>query len=338
MNQIRQNLSHGTSLVSIVIPVYNVEKYLEECLKSVINNTYKNLEIICVNDGSTDNSLEILNEYAAKDGRILVLSQENKGLAGARNHGIKSATGKWVLFVDSDDWIENTYIHDMLTVVEENDVDILITPFRLYDNIHNKMYGVQNVKEFYGKIPDHLNKLYCEGLWACGRLYKKEIIDEYDICFDEKIRRTEDAPFNFDYLSKAKTFYQTGKAGYVYRIGRPGQLTELPSKEKRYSNLMDKFGRYEHMLNFYDCYHEGVNNALEENGQLCTQMWEVIIDEARCYILKRQYKAARKILKSCKRVIGEYSPRTKNGKILRFFCKYSFAGLVLITHVYYGKA
>lgn len=95
----------NTPLVSIVIPVYNVELYLRECLDSVISQTYHNLEIICVNDGSPDNSLSILEEYAAKDSRIRIISQENAGISVARNTGMDVATGEYIYFLDSDDYI-----------------------------------------------------------------------------------------------------------------------------------------------------------------------------------------------------------------------------------------
>ena len=92
--------------VSVIIPVYNVEQYLSKCLDSVINQTFKNIEIICINDGSTDNSLKILNEYAMADKRIIVINQENSGVYAARNKGLQIANGKYISFVDSDDWIE----------------------------------------------------------------------------------------------------------------------------------------------------------------------------------------------------------------------------------------
>ena len=92
-------------MISIIVPVYNVEAYLPQCLDSLINQTYQDLEIICVNDGSTDGSLEILQKYQSKDKRIKVVSQKNQGLSGARNTGISQATGEWIMFVDSDDYL-----------------------------------------------------------------------------------------------------------------------------------------------------------------------------------------------------------------------------------------
>ena len=92
-------------MISIIVPVYNAAPYLPQCLDSLVNQTYRDIEIICVNDGSTDNSLDILKAYAERDSRILVIHQENQGLSDARNKGLENARGEWVMFVDSDDWI-----------------------------------------------------------------------------------------------------------------------------------------------------------------------------------------------------------------------------------------
>ena len=108
------------ALLSVIIPVYNVEPYLEQCLDSVINQTYKNLEIICINDGSTDNSLKILEKYQKKDNRIKLINQKNKGLSEARNAGLDVAKGEYIAFVDSDDYLElNAYEEAMNVVLQE---------------------------------------------------------------------------------------------------------------------------------------------------------------------------------------------------------------------------
>ena len=93
-------------MISIVIPVYNVAAYLPQCLDSLVNQTYRDLEIICVNDGSKDNSLEILQQYASQDSRIRIISRENRGIAASRNEALAQAQGDWVMFVDSDDWVD----------------------------------------------------------------------------------------------------------------------------------------------------------------------------------------------------------------------------------------
>lgn len=125
----------NTSLVSIIIPVYNTAKYLPRCLNSVLNQTYQNLEIIIVDDGSTDNSPEIIKKYAAKDNRIKITHQKNAGLSAARNTGIAKATGKYISFVDSDDEISHNMIKKLFSVLQNNNADISVCSFKeVYSN------------------------------------------------------------------------------------------------------------------------------------------------------------------------------------------------------------
>ena len=114
------------ALVSIIIPVYNVEKYLAQCLESVCGQTYKNLEIIVVDDESPDHSGEIAEEFAKKDSRVRVEHIKNRGAAGARNVGLELCTGEYILFVDSDDWIELNMVEKLLAAIEETDSDIAL--------------------------------------------------------------------------------------------------------------------------------------------------------------------------------------------------------------------
>ncbi len=119
--------------VSIIIPVYNVEKYLKECLNSVVNQTLKEIEIICVDDGSTDNSLSILEEYAKKDNRINLLKQENSGAGAARNKGLDSARGEYIYFLDSDDFLELNAIEILYNQIAKNQADICFFKFYKYN-------------------------------------------------------------------------------------------------------------------------------------------------------------------------------------------------------------
>ena len=115
-----------TTLLSVIIPVYNVQEYLGRCLESVIQNTYKNLEIICINDGSTDHSFEILQEYAKKDRRFIVINQKNMGVSAARNTGLEIASGENIAFIDSDDWIHPQYFEILLKMQEICKSDISV--------------------------------------------------------------------------------------------------------------------------------------------------------------------------------------------------------------------
>ena len=115
-----------TEKITVIVPVYNVENYLEKCLDSLINQTYKNIEIIVINDGSTDNQGEICQEYAQKDNRIVYIEKENGGLSDARNVGLDKMTGSYVTFIDSDDWIEQDYIETLYKKIVEYQADIAV--------------------------------------------------------------------------------------------------------------------------------------------------------------------------------------------------------------------
>ena len=122
--------------ISVIIPVYNVEKFIEQSIKSVLNQTYKNLEIILVDDGSTDSSGSICDEYSKKDKRIKVIHQDNKGLSGARNSGLDIATGKYIMFLDSDDYFENNSCEILYSEIEKKQADYVIGNY-----IHTKYNG-----------------------------------------------------------------------------------------------------------------------------------------------------------------------------------------------------
>lgn len=131
-------------LISVIVPVYNVEKYLPKCLESIINQTYKNLEIILVDDGSTDNSAKICNEYAKNDNRIKVYYKANGGQGSARNYGMKIAKGEFVTFIDSDDYIAEDLCEYLLKFLKQNQLDVaMIQDCYIYDKnqiLHNKQF------------------------------------------------------------------------------------------------------------------------------------------------------------------------------------------------------
>ena len=144
--------------ISVIVPIYNVEKYLEKCLGSIINQTYKNLEIICVNDGSTDNSLEILKKYSNQDSRIIIIDKKNGGLSSARNEGLKIATGEFIGFVDSDDYIEsNTYEECILKFKEDITIDMVCFSFKfVYENSEHIINSKIVNSPFEGKLDNNI--------------------------------------------------------------------------------------------------------------------------------------------------------------------------------------
>ena len=234
-------MSYKKDLISVIIPVYNMEKYLKRCIDSVINNTYKKLEIICVNDGSTDNSLEILEKYKSQDSRIVIIDKVNKGLSAARNSGLKIATGEYVAFIDSDDLVHPNFFEFLLKALTEYKADMSICDFRqVTDNdtlkeVQYKSFPISR-KKFAG------SSKYRYYVWR--RLFRHTIIK--NLFFDEHIK-VEDA----DYLARLLIRHPTIKIAYVDNAlyayyKRKGSLSSVLGADTTLE-LSDKLLRYTRM-------------------------------------------------------------------------------------------
>ena len=210
-----------TPRVSIVVPVYNVERYLRQCLDSLVNQTYQNVEIICVDDGSTDASSEILTEYALKNSRVRVIRQKNSGLSAARNVGFSFATGEYVMYVDSDDWIDVCTCEKAVFKAEEHAADLVMWPYIREFPDHSapkaifseeKTFHAAECRELQRRMvgllgtelahPENADAL-CT-VW--GKLYLRELIAKNDIHFTDlqRIGTYEDGLFNLHYLAHVK--------------------------------------------------------------------------------------------------------------------------------------
>ncbi|WP_049488440.1 MULTISPECIES: glycosyltransferase [Streptococcus] len=220
-----------TEKITVIVPVYNVENYLEKCLDSLINQTYKNLEIIVINDGSTDNSGEICQEYAQKDNRIVYIEKENGGLSDARNVGLDKMTGSYVTFIDSDDWVELDYVEILYKKIIEYQADISVGNYYSYNEDEETYYFHIYGDSYYEKVYDNISIF--ENLYesqemksfalisAWGKLYKAKLFDY--LRFD-KGKLGEDGYFNQKmYLSVNKVVY-LNKGLYAYRQ-RSGSIT-----------------------------------------------------------------------------------------------------------------
>ncbi len=213
LKKIKKNMNNK---ISIIVPIYNADKYLKKCLDSIINQTYKNLEIILIDDGSVDNSLKICKDYAKKDKRIIVFSQKNKGQACARNYGLNIATGDYIGFVDSDDWIDLDMFEYLYNLIVKYGADCS------YIKIRKKKYDIQAKKiiESIYKDEDILIEYLKFGM-KTGEyavytyLYKREIIE--NVRFPEG-RINEDIPFLYCVLENAKILVKSNKHCYNYRL------------------------------------------------------------------------------------------------------------------------
>ena len=212
--------------ISVIIPVYNTEKYVEKAVRSVMEQTYPNLEIICVNDGSTDGSAEILHRLQKEDSRIIIVEKENGGLGDARNVGLSRASSEWITFLDSDDYLEkNAYETVSRSFIEKP--DLISFGIRIVVEEGSRMHGKE--KKYYSvkylgmvDVDQNIEKLiYKMDISACNKLFRKSILDKYSIRF-EKIYY-EDFPFIMQYLFCIKNVYFCKKRLYNY-LRRPGSI------------------------------------------------------------------------------------------------------------------
>lgn len=214
--------------VSIIIPVYNVEKYIEECMESVVNQTLEEIEIIIVNDGTQDNSMKKIERFLS-DERITIVNKKNGGVSSARNTGMEIAKGEYISFVDPDDFIELTMIEDLYKDAE--DADIIFSDFILYDNLSKCKRREINYekKTKIGSMiwTNQLLKFKC----VTSKLYKRSFLKENHILFIEKII-TEDVPFNFTAFITSNNVKYINKFHYYYRQNRNGSTTTNPDKTK----------------------------------------------------------------------------------------------------------
>lgn len=219
----------NNQIVSVIIPVYQAEKYVVRCVESVINQTYKKLEVIMIDDGSEDNSLEICNEFAKKDSRIQIFHQTNMGVAAARNKGLDYAGGEYIYFLDSDDWIDKNTLADMVYSLEENNSDLCICGFHYIDGQKEQEHCFTG--EFQVKrnvfMSDYFWKLYEDTiLFNIGtKLYRRSLIEENRLRFHADMVIYEDIRFCLEYLDKAESVYLRGKPYYNYFQGNMVSIT-----------------------------------------------------------------------------------------------------------------
>lgn len=201
-------------MVSIIIPVYNGEEFLEECLDSVIGQSYRDIEIIIIDDGSTDRSFSICQKYADKDSRIKLIHQENAGVSAARNHGLSVAQGEYVMFVDADDMLPEDSVQDLLQEIKPG-IDLVAGSYREIKGLRHKDRIFP--KKEYDFL--HIDKTMDWIISPWAKLFRLEIIKENKISYKENIYFAEDHIFNLGFCKYAKKICSTNSLVYLYRMG-----------------------------------------------------------------------------------------------------------------------
>lgn len=249
-------------MISVIVPIYNVKKYLKQCIESICSQTYRDLEIILVDDGSCDGSSEVCDSYQSTDDRIVVKHKENEGLVNARKLGLQLSQGRYIAYVDGDDWIEPDMLEKLYDKMTESDADIVMCGhFNDTGSISNEAYH-DMPEGYYGKkqlvedvYPEMIVgsaffdwKVY-PSLW--GKLFKKECIMDYQIAVDARLKMGEDAACTYPALLNADSIYILHKCLYHYRQTTTSMVKDVQDYEKEreqfqilYSSVDKSFEQY----------------------------------------------------------------------------------------------
>lgn len=238
-------------LISIIVPIYNVEKYLRKCIESILNQTLENIEVILINDGSTDNCGKIIDEYEKQDKRVISIHKENGGQSSARNMGLDIAKGRYIGFIDSDDYIDEYMYESLYNAIENSKADICVCGRESYSEFSQLNYKTELEDELidfnHSSIQQYVSEklFYKHTVVVWNKLYKSEIISENNIRFkDVSYVGSEDALFNYEVLLHTKKIKSIDKIGYT-------QLSRVGSTATTY-----KYGYMNRTANMIRCMYE----------------------------------------------------------------------------------
>lgn len=289
----------NNELISVIIPVYNSERYLSRAIKSVLNQTYKNYEIILIDDGSTDSSIRICDKFSKEDSRIRVIHQKNKGVSAARNTGIKIANGNYIAFLDADDEITTEALELMHNEMLNNEVDLVITNYTKILNNGKKILNNYNDRGKYKNIIDFISVNYQWG--PCNKLIKKDKITKL---FNDKIAVGEDALFFVENFKDCSYSYINKTTYYYYMIDNSAMHNkEITLKNLSFFNAFEKIiletdgiAKTCFMIHYIDCYYKYFVLMRDTNGLFCKN--------------RKKYK---------ERVMEYYKAINKNKKLINYF-------------------
>ena len=294
-------------LVSIIVPVYNVEKYLEKCLDSLIKQTYRNLQIILVDDGSRDSSGTICDRYAAQDNRIQVIHKKQSGVSAARNTGLEAVKGSYICFADSDDWSDEKMIETMYENMVEEKAQISIIGYdmvwedgRCQKKSDENAYYVWNQRE---AIAQWMTQKIFKG-FMCDKMFAKEIFT--GIRFPEDRSYMEDVAIGLNLFAKAETVVYSGKIGYHY-LQRQGSATNSGFQERELLGITEA----EKMIRFSKDHQGGYDK--EAYSRLLINVYTIL----ERIVLTGNKKDKEKI-PELKKVLREYRGYLKGGAVNRY--------------------
>ena len=243
----KHQLNVPSPIISIIVPIYNREKWLRNCLDSISSQTFKEWECILVNDGSTDNSLKIAQEYAENDERFIVFSQENQGVSAARNLGLDHAQGKWLAFVDSDDEIAPDYLEILHKIGEDNNADLVNGSVIVLQH-HGKIYPIILDEVVYSAEEEKFGKLFYERMSGVIKLYRLSIIREHNLRFDTTFQFAEDMIFTLEFYLQAQRFATSATA--IYRCNR--RVSNGEQLHHKTYDFQTELALYQKLISLYE--------------------------------------------------------------------------------------
>lgn len=250
-------------LISVIVPIYKAESYLDKCIESIVNQTYKNIEVILVDDGSPDNCPKICDNWAKKNERIKVIHKQNGGVSSARNVGIENATGKYICFIDSDDSVENEYFEKFIKEIQNFELVVCGYSKVLNGEKKGKVLFSNEARNVIPKnqIMNLYQKVLISAPWA--KFYQKSIIDENNIRFPEDMSLGEDMVFNFSYIDKIENIAIINESLYNYNLDNDNSLLRKYRKDLFDINkkLYNKLDTYVYSWNLDESQMQIFNNA-----------------------------------------------------------------------------
>ena len=308
----------GKKLVSVIIPVYKAEKYLKRCIDSVCNQSYSNLEIILIDDGSPDRCGIICDEYAKKDNRIKVLHIQNNGVSNARNQGMKIMTGDYVQFVDSDDYLKEDMTETLVNSLEHHHSDLVICGFcnvnrsGEVEEYPKEKQGVYEIQKFaIGMLKEP--QAYSYGvLW--NKLFKADVIRNHKLEFIQNITFGEDFIFNLSYMEKIKTVYVLQKSMYYYlRYNDNSLMYEMAKKQNTIEDFVQASDKRILIFKYYKKFCENIGIYTQNKNRINDYLFQFDVT-AKIGLLTRKmsikekkqawsYLTQNKEIKNCKKNI-----------------------------------
>lgn len=230
--------------ISVIMPVYNKEKYLNKSINSILKQTFNDFELIIINDGSTDKSLDICNEFSKEDKRIKIISLQNLGVSSARNIGLDKAIGEYIQFIDCDDYIDTNMFNELNKLIEDFDPDIILSGITKVDSDYNEIIKItprlKGLKYKKDLMDNFVEEQFSSGLYGCvsNKLIKRSVIENINLRFNKDIKLAEDLDFYLTLYNNAKIIFFENKSYYYYLQNAENSSTTTKCKKDYLTQIM----------------------------------------------------------------------------------------------------